>query len=359
MKKGISISVAALLLITLGSVRGWCESVFMGFLYQKKVNLTYPATYTLRFSLWDQDLAGTELWFEEKKVTLSSSRVKTYLGDTEPLGGVDFSQQLWVKVEKKSANGTYRMLGAMDPLLSVPYALWALTPEGPQGPVGPLGPEGPAGPQGPQGPQGVPGPSGDASVLSGTSDPTEGIGVDGDFYINTTTKMMFGPKTAGSWGSSFSLVGPAGSPGPKGAQGPVGPASVTVTQTFSGAAETILGGNSFWVFIGPTVTVPTTAGQRITGSAQAALGTNFKNTAAFGYDLCYRPSGTSEPLLNFAGASNPVGAIVPKTGRYSFAATSSVVPGEGSWDVGYCVQNGSGGKLNNNSNVTGWVMVTN
>jgi hypothetical protein len=175
MKKGISISVAALLLITLGSVRGWCESVFMGFLYQKKVNLTYPATYTLRFSLWDQDSAGTELWFEEKKVTLSSSRVKTYLGDTEPLCGVDFSQQLWVKVEKKSANGTYRMLGAMDPLLSVPYALWALTPEGPQGPVGPLGPEGPAGPQGPQGPQGVPGLSGDASVLSGTSDPTEGI----------------------------------------------------------------------------------------------------------------------------------------------------------------------------------------
>ncbi len=47
------------------------------------------------------------------------------------------------------------------------------------------------------------------TVLNGTVDPTT-EGVDGDFYINTTTDSIFGPKTAGVWGSGTSLVGPAG-----------------------------------------------------------------------------------------------------------------------------------------------------
>lgn len=47
------------------------------------------------------------------------------------------------------------------------------------------------------------------TVLNGTSDPTT-QGVDGDFFINTTTWTIFGPKTTGSWGSGTSLIGPAG-----------------------------------------------------------------------------------------------------------------------------------------------------
>lgn len=35
--------------------------------------------------------------------------------------------------------------------------------------------------------------------------------MDGDFYINTNTSFLFGPKTAGVWGAGTSLVGPAGS----------------------------------------------------------------------------------------------------------------------------------------------------
>jgi hypothetical protein len=360
MRKGFHIAVATFVLFSLGVTFVWGDPVLKGFPYQKKTpTLTYPATYTLKFSLWDQDSGGALLWSEEKEVTLSGPKIKTYLGDIEPLDGVDFSQQLWVKVERKRANGIYRTIGAMDPLPTVPYAIWAMSPEGSQGPEGPPGPQGPQGEPGPQGPQGVPGPSGGASVLNGISDPLDSVGVDGDFYINTTAKTMFGPKTAGSWGSGSSLIGPGGSAGPEGPQGQSGPSGIAATKTFAGAAAASLGSSSSWVFVGPTTFLTTSAEQRITGAAQAALGTNFKTTASFGYDFCYRASGTMDPLKNFTGADYSVGSVTPRTGRFSFSATSSVVPGEGSWEVGYCVQNASGGKLNNNSNVTGWLMVTN
>jgi len=49
------------------------------------------------------------------------------------------------------------------------------------------------------------------TVLNGTTVPTT-EGVDGDFYIKdpTTAPVMYGPKTAGSWGSGIALVGPSG-----------------------------------------------------------------------------------------------------------------------------------------------------
>jgi hypothetical protein len=46
--------------------------------------------------------------------------------------------------------------------------------------------------------------------------------VDGDFYINTTTHTLFGPKASGAWPTGISLVGPAGAAGPTGSQGAAG-----------------------------------------------------------------------------------------------------------------------------------------
>ena len=64
------------------------------------------------------------------------------------------------------------------------------------------------------GPQGPPGTDG-LSVLNGAGDPTSGDGVDGDFWINTTTDYIFGPKAGGVWPTpGTSLVGPQGPPGP-------------------------------------------------------------------------------------------------------------------------------------------------
>jgi uncharacterized protein (TIGR02145 family) len=44
------------------------------------------------------------------------------------------------------------------------------------------------------------------TVLNGTSDPTS-QGVDGDFYINTASNTIFGPKALGVWPSGVSLIG--------------------------------------------------------------------------------------------------------------------------------------------------------
>jgi hypothetical protein len=90
---------------------------------------------------------------------------------------------------------------------------------GEQGPPGLPGPPGEASHlPGPMGPPGTPG----NTVLYGTVDPVAGTGIDGNFYINTTTHFMFGPKYAGAWPAGISLVGPTGPTGPTGATGPPG-----------------------------------------------------------------------------------------------------------------------------------------
>jgi hypothetical protein len=57
------------------------------------------------------------------------------------------------------------------------------------------------------------------AVLNGVSNPTNTIGVNGDFYINTMTNTLFGPKANGAWPTGTSLIGPTG---PQGAPGPAG-----------------------------------------------------------------------------------------------------------------------------------------
>lgn len=62
-----------------------------------------------------------------------------------------------------------------------------------------------------------------ASLLNGASNPDAATGSNGDFYINTNTHVLFGPKTNGAWGAGVSLVGPQGVQGATGATGPTGP----------------------------------------------------------------------------------------------------------------------------------------
>ncbi|MDT3405097.1 hypothetical protein [Mucilaginibacter terrae] len=65
---------------------------------------------------------------------------------------------------------------------------------------------GPPGGPGPKGDQGIPGFNG-KSVLNGTINPSNtNTGTDGDFYINTTTWQIFGPKTAGNWGAGKEMT---------------------------------------------------------------------------------------------------------------------------------------------------------
>lgn len=69
----------------------------------------------------------------------------------------------------------------------------------------PLSLVGPPGDEGDQGPTGAAG----TSILNGSGAPDNGLGNDGDFYLNTANYNIHGPK-AGVWPSGVSLVGPAG-----------------------------------------------------------------------------------------------------------------------------------------------------
>jgi hypothetical protein len=160
--------------------------------YTKRNTQLSPASATLRFSLWDAETSGLEVWSEEKLVTMTAPGLQVTLGDVAPLDPVDFSEQLWVQVEWKRRAGEYIILGKRDLLPASPYAVWAMNPMGPKGDPGPPGP---IGPMGPMGPRGLQGPKGDTGI-TGAAGPT-------------------GP------------AGPMGATGPKGDPGPLNPNIIT------------------------------------------------------------------------------------------------------------------------------------
>ena len=52
--------------------------------------------------------------------------------------------------------------------------------------------------------------AGGALLRSGTGAPSNGLGADGDFYLDSAASDLYGPKTAGAWGGATSLIGPQG-----------------------------------------------------------------------------------------------------------------------------------------------------
>lgn len=65
---------------------------------------------------------------------------------------------------------------------------------------------GPAGPVGVKGDTGLPGSNGN-SLLNGSTNPSnQNTGKDGDFYLNTNTYTLFGPKANGIWGAGAALI---------------------------------------------------------------------------------------------------------------------------------------------------------
>ena len=83
-----------------------------------------------------------------------------------------------------------------------------------------------------------------ATMLYGSSDPSSATGVDGDFYLNSTTKTLFGPKVAGVWPAGVALVGSPGAAGVSGPQGPQGPqgADGGTYDIDGGAPDSVYGG---------------------------------------------------------------------------------------------------------------------
>ncbi|MFZ2056622.1 MAG: pentapeptide repeat-containing protein [Acidimicrobiales bacterium] len=119
------------------------------------------------------------------------------------------------------ANGTWPTAGTS---LVGPQGL-----KGANGATGATGAKGATGATGATGAQGPAGTNGN-TVLNGASTPASGVGNNGDFYLDTATDTLYGPKASGTWPTTgTSLVGPQGTAGATGATGAQGAAGTKGT----------------------------------------------------------------------------------------------------------------------------------
>ena len=140
-----------------------------------------------------------------------------------------------------------------------------------------------------------------------------------------------------------------------GAQGSNG---VAATKVFAGPVADVIPPEAFpyvfaWGFAGPTVSVTTTPNQRLVGTAVAVLGST--DPAVFDFGLCYQHT-SGGTVRNFVGG-NYLTADSSRS-RQPYTASAGVVPGAGTWRVGFCVVNEGPFALNDNDFVNGWVQVT-
>jgi len=84
--------------------------------------------------------------------------------------------------------------------------------------AGLTGPEGPAGPSGPAGAVGAAGKDG-SIMYSGTGVPATTVGVNGDYYLDKNNGNLYGPKTVSGWGTPFTIMGAVGANGANGTNG--------------------------------------------------------------------------------------------------------------------------------------------
>jgi hypothetical protein len=155
------------------------------------------------------------------------------------------------------------------------------------------------------------------TVLNGTSNPTAAIGTNGDFFINTSSNTLFGPKAAGAWPTGVSLVGPAGTNGTNGQGVPTGGTANQVLAKVDGTNY-----NTQWV-------TPATNGWSLNGNA-GTTDSNFIGTTD-NMGLTFRTNNIAQWLLTPKGRFVPV---VPSNifiggGNETTTALSNTVVGSG------------------------------
>jgi hypothetical protein len=138
------------------------------------------------------------------------------------------------------------------------------------------------------------------------------------------------------------------------------PGSVATTKRFAGELPGELAMSDSWVFAGPTVEVTTNASQRLLAAADANIGSASGNPLSFQYGMCYRRVGSSTaPVVNFLGNQSTNTGVGHATNLASFSPTATVVPGAGTWRVGFCARHQGLDGPDHNGDVSGWVQVVN
>ncbi len=279
--------------------------------------LITSTTVGMQISILQGSITGTAVYVETQTPTTDANGLATMQIGTGTIVTGTFSAINWgagpyfIKIDTDPSGGTSYTISGTSALLSVPYALFSAN--GTPGPTGATGATGPTGPTGATGATGAAGTNGN-TIWNGNSNPTAGTGVDGDFYLNTNTNTIFGPKAGGAWPSGVSLVGPTGAAGATGATGPTGPAGATGATGATGAAGTngltLLNGTT-----NPTAGVGANGDFYINTSANTIFGP--KAAGAW-------PAGVS--LVGPTGATGATGATGPSGPTGATGATGSTGP---------------------------------
>ncbi|MBS2008248.1 MAG: hypothetical protein JST01_14465 [Cyanobacteria bacterium SZAS TMP-1] len=196
-------------------------------------------------------------------------------------------------------------------------------PAGPKGDTGATGATGATGPTGPAGANGTNGTNGTNgnTVLSGTGAPSGGTGVNGDYYIDTVALKIYGPKTAGAWGSGTNIQGPTG------ATGPAGPGTIT---------DVVVNGVSTGLTSVIPIETPQVAnyGSGVLGGNIAPYGVGSVQSLDTGIATTNTPNGVcsgSDGNLWYSTGTTKIGKLTPgatsSTEYTTTTATADVTPG--------------------------------
>jgi hypothetical protein len=195
------------------------------------------------------------------------------------------------------------------------------------------------------------------TVLSGAGVPAKSLGIDGDFYIDTKSMNMYGPKKNNSWPLPVSLRGPqgpagiagsdgknastssvsagaAGAAGPQGPAGPAGPKGETGATGPQGPAGPAGSNTGTTGPAGPKGDTGATGAQGPKGDTGAAGAVNINHGALTFGSLINGVAGSSAVSTQFgtfvAGRSYVVDVLIyatnadvpPYSLKVAFAATS-------------------------------------
>lgn len=181
--------------------------------------------------------------------------------------------------------------------------------------------------RGPQGDEGDPGPTGPSgqTILNGTGAPSNGLGADGDFYIDTSTYNIYGPKASGIWPAPQSLIGPPGA-GTGDIIGPTG-ATDNALMRFNGTTGKLAQNSS--VTISDTGTVSgilfTSTGLRIGDSDSSNyLTIGLAENLTQDVQLTISPVGTSR-ILSLSGNLTVAGAATISGVAYTAGGTNVAI----------------------------------
>jgi hypothetical protein len=198
MKRNIFLSIVFLLLSV--PFYGQAPEVFsyQALVYDSNSVLVSNAITPIQISVLQNGIDGTAVYVEQHTPTtntngLLSINIGKGTAITGTMSAIDWAVGTYfIKTEIDiDNNNSYDVTGASQ-LLSVPYTLHAKTSgSSVAGAKGDVGEDG-------------------NTVLNGTSDPIN-QGNEGDFYVNTVTKTLFGPKLVAGWGIGVSLKGDASS----------------------------------------------------------------------------------------------------------------------------------------------------